>query len=725
MALALWASGCDGRGSFVQFEVRDWAPRFGGDFSNGDFIAAGQRVSASRVVLVDAEWPGLDCEHLAPAPDDTDFLQCGRLYARPPGGERWVEVKTPPPPARFLGQDRDGARYFTEPGWLWVQPPEATELQRVAVDASFGEPVMHAFGVVVFTTGRSPSSAQAIELERFTAGTSRTYRQQAFSEPFVSRLIDGEGNFFVLTPEGLDRLSPDGARRDVAWFKFPSTNQVFDLLGVGSDGRLFALSTAKTNLTGADTRADNEVPIEALMAMAPGDREWTQVSEPLSTPESRSIGYGLEKPYDARPGRDGSWWLSKCVANCDPNGANNAHQSYVWQWRRPGTEKTSPLAKKVTLWRGQSVRLHLPKYGDLKTWKLAALPADLGLSELESSPQALVLSASRTARLGTHAVTVTNPGGAAETFEVELKGLDALPLESPRRITFTRFDVPSSGSRTIWLDVDGVVHFRDASGTSTEVPGLPAAQSVEGEYVHAVDGRVFALSGSTFAQTVIEVHELAMPAAHSLHDGAALLANGDVYLLLATARPPMRVLQGAVSISSRQTRNVQLAGRLNTEVRALDAQGAETTLSHEQLMDVPLVAPSTTWRAVARLGVGETAVGHDGRLVNGQIRFGTSALKSFDSIRRRAGSLGSDTFDDDFPLVVTAAGEAWVVSTASLFAIPLPEGRTAEVMIAGGAGQVVWLDDGSVLDIPAPDLQANTWSPGTVLELPRLARSSP
>jgi hypothetical protein len=57
------------------------------------------------------------------------------------------------------------------------------------------------------------------------------------------------------------------------------------------------------------------------MAMSHGETEWSQVSEPFSTPESRAIGFGLEKPYNANQGRDGSWWFSKCVANCDQVGS--------------------------------------------------------------------------------------------------------------------------------------------------------------------------------------------------------------------------------------------------------------------------------------------------------------------------------------------------------------------------------------------------------------------
>lgn len=720
-ALAVSFAGCDSAlGTIATFEVRYWDPDFRGDFSNGDFVALGERVSSSRVVRVDDDWPGLNCEHLRPAPDDTDFLRCARLYAKPANGTTWVEVPEPPGTTTFLGQDVDGARYFVEPGGLWVLPKDATEfLPKVTVDASFGAPFLHPFGFLTFVAdGRSPSSPQAIEKERLFTGTLRLYRRGAFSEPFQARHLDAEGNVYLLTEAGLDRVSPDGAKRDASWFKWPGTNQIYDLLGVGRDGRLYALSTERTNFTGADTRKDNDVPVEALMALSPGASSWVQVSEPFSTPESRAIGYGLEKPYGAFQGRDDSWWLSKCVANCDPNGANSAHQSVVWQWRKPGTAKSAPLDLTYTAWRGTSVEVQLPKHGDLKLWSLGSAPAEAGLTQVVSGTSSLTLGVSHTARAGRYAVTLTNPGGPSQTLQLEVKALDLFTVEAPRRITLTKFSVVSSGDRTVWLDGNGVVHFLDLSNTPGVVTGLPPVQSVEGEYVHAVDGRVFVLSANANTPNTIEVTPLTLPPIHSMHHGAGLTIDRRAVLLRDNA-VPFEGVTDVVSLSVRQTSDVTQGGRLTWAVRTLDARGKETDIAYTTTYVMPLVTPVTEVRAISRLGVGGTAIGTDGRLVDDLTTFGTSPVKTFDSIIRFSGSLGADTFEDAFPLVVTQRGEAWV----GLRALTLPAGRKAEVMIAGGKGQYVWLDDGTVLDVPDPiSMRGDTIS---VVDLPGLAVPRP
>lgn len=717
---ALWLLGCESSlGTISKFEVREYNPDFRGDFSSGDFVAAGLHVSASRVVKVDDDWPGLSCAHERPAPDDTAFLRCGKLYAKAPNTTAWVEVPEPSGLTTFLGQDLDGARYFAGQNTLWVWPKGATAFDApVPFDLStHGEPYLHPHGFLVFAQGTQGIAPRPIENEYLSPGALRVYRHGAFTETFPTKHLDAEGNVYVLTKTGLDRVSLDGTKRDATWFTFPKSNEILQLLGVGRDGRLYALSAARTNFTGADTRKDNEIPIDALMSLGHGESEWVQASEAFSTPESRAIGYGLESGYRAHPGRDGSWWLSKCIANCSPNGANNSHQSMVWQWSKPGTKKSAPIDLEYTVWRGASVVVQLPKHADTKVWALGSAPAEAGLSVPESTPTSLTLAASATARPGTYTVTLTNEAGPSQTLKLEVKALDALTREAPRRITLTKFSVVSSGDRTLWLDVDGVVHYRDFSNVSTVVAGLPLAQSVEGEWVHARDGRVFALSANINTPYVIDATPLTLPPIHSMHHGAGLTTDGKVVLLREGAMP-IEGLSDVVSLSSRLTSDVSQAGRRTWALRALTAEGREFEVDYVETYVAPRVTEVSA-RAISRMGVGDTAVGTDGRLVVNLSAFGTQAVKTFDSVIRYAGGAGQNAFEDAFALVVTAGGEAWV----GLAPLTIPTGRTAVSMTAGGQGQYVWLDDGTVLDVPAPTSSNGEMT--TVVDLPTLAVPSP
>ena len=310
-------------------------------YANGDVGILRSRFTAAGAPVA-SDQPGLSCEPQGSSIDGTEFLSCARLYARQPG-QAWQPVAMPITVGGnidFLGQAADGTRYFWEVGLddavLYSYAPGETTSTRLALGRT-AQAYLHPFGQLVvieqagarLVTGGIPGPPMLPSASQFDVSNLRN-------------VFDRDGNYYVQTATGWDRVSPDNQLRDVDWFRRPATNVYNKMQGIGADGRLYARTIDKEVLAPAP---DNTIEPNTLMALSPGDTSWTQVSESLGRYEP------AWKDAVVTPARDGSWWLQTCVANC--GGFNPATQTFVMHWeaepRTVKVERTFSLTRPGTV----------------------------------------------------------------------------------------------------------------------------------------------------------------------------------------------------------------------------------------------------------------------------------------------------------------------------------------------------------------------------------------
>ena len=739
------ASACgEPKGDSIRFEVRHWSPSFGGEFANGDFIARGRRIDADRVTVVDENHPGLECTHLMPGVDDTQFLQCAKLYSRVGDGD-WQEVLTPDAAAEFVGQDESGARYFytrraapETTHLLWVLPRGATGFLKPIEFPSDALPFVHMNGrfymskVAPYRFWRAEKSGQR-------EGDYYQLKNGELTAPVRASFIDFKGYFYRANElAGWDRVSPDGAQKEALYFKRPEKNQIHAVAGVGSDGRLYALAIAKTNISN-DSRPENTFEIDTLMSMGPGDSDWLAVSEPFSTAESRVVVANEWRDAElVMPGRSDSWWFGVCIANCSPNGANKAHQSEILQWRKPGAVKHSTFRNRFTVWRESAVTVPMPgPNASTLTWSPRTALDALGLADCGSSAKAICIKAGPTATTGKHQLSYAAPSGFADkTIELEVKGTDAVPLAEPRRIVIQerlitgRFD-----GALLWLDASGTVHQRTTTVADAPVAGLPSGiRSIERQPVvnaqnqetqvermlaHTNDGRIYRLEVD--ASGLMQASApLALPAMHSMHAGLGLTAEGAVYRLHDNAQP-IPGLTNIVHLSAVYTTAFAPNAVMQLDFRALDQNGQSYLGYHRESFTAPPVietgSRSLLWRRVGpqigNLDAEGVAVHDSGH------RYGAAGSMQAAELVQTEGTITQSSLQGMGARVVTTAGEVWntaVISEGfSRFDIATPDkivpaGRRAVAV----QGKYVWLDDGRIIYRDAADGAVKALNLGSV-----------
>lgn len=706
-AWALLACGSDDP-TTLRFEVSDPTATVVHEFDNGDVLLTfegGHRRVRLNFTSAPDELPGVQCNWLRPASDGTEYVQCANTYSRAPGGA-WQRLAMPEGSSRFVGQAKDGTRYFTDAGTNAVvaQLPGAGTFVPVTgfttLEVSpYGD--FLAVGPDAVRLLRGGVAGPAIPLPVYPFGPPSGVNG-------VAPLVDAGGFIYIRTETGtVDRYALESGARDAGWFAPPAgSNPSYRFMGVSSEGSLFAISEPNEGLSSG--QPDNLIATGDLMVRHHGDDEW----------QGAGALFGLnylffEQPPIAWPGRDGAWWLSTCIANCA--GIAGRSQKEIVRWQPSGTADVPAVPTAYEAFVDVGFGIAMGAQGQ---------PAlAFGDPDCETVPGtdvfAVVYAVCHTP--GRHAATVTTTdptGTVVKRLEVsiDVAGPPAQPVRPPRHRTL--FEHASTIEALTYVGVDGLLHRYSSGATPADValvsPTGVVAVSPQHRVLLTGDGAVYSFADpNMFAATRVTV-----PPAAAISGTFMVGTDGQIYPVVDGAAP-LAGISGAVSLDCE---TLYPAGMARESCTALDATGRTWTFDKvgPSVIDLTEHPADPMLAAVIREG-GLSRTGQWYRQVEGTTWLEPSVLVDLTGATRTANASGTGDFYVPTALMVTRGGEAWIraFEGRNNFGVKLPLGRTAVAIEPALRGAFVWLDDGRVGHVELMSVQGGDadldWEPLPVM----------
>ncbi len=696
---AVTALGCDSDGpSSLAFEFREPAGVMG-EFRNGDIaLYLGARVHRMQLNFTAAPelLPGIDCNWLLPAADGTEFVECTHYYSRTPG-QAWQRLLMPDTPATFVGQSNDGTRYFRakDSQALLAQAPAATTFAPVANVAAEAMLEVSPYGdFLVRVTGgfaalMNGQPGPTLPLPAYPLSATRP----SFA---LGTIVDASGHSYIAKEQwAFDRYDLKTGAHDDDWFPaINGDNPSFRFMGVSSDGELFAMSEVNQGLS--QGQKNNKIAIGSLMKRGKGAAGWQQVDPLFGT---NYLFY--EQHPQFRPGLDGTWFFSTCIANCA--GINGQSQFEVRRWQPSGEAELPALPNAYQATKDVVFGI--------------AMGITLDTSSCENAPGGDLFAVRYVVchELGTFKATRVTQTGTS-TVSIKVVAPPTLPVRKHRHTTL--IDFSSSGWH--FVGTDGLLH--QAAWT---VPSAPETVLASPTGVIAVtlarqtttlltaDGGVYQVQpGAPLTATRLNV-----PPAQAIHGSYMVGRDGNVYPTIdgATALADMH---DVVSINCRATYLTN--GALHEFCGALSSTGhfwAFEKLQGSPVVvrdggDAPLVGGINNGGAISRDG---HLLEYANQTTATTAFLGDHTLIDFSGIVRTGYQSGTGNFNVPSVAMVTQQGEAWLSAFAGAnnYGIRLPAGRTAIAIEPTLQGVVVWLDDQSLIYASILSVQM-TGGPGGV-----------